>query len=132
MCGDGAMYAWGRNTAGELGLGQWSHAQVSPARVGSFDGHPAVRALAIGHDHTLYADADGGLWSCGSNEHGQLGLATPLPSQYAHSETTQRTVQQEGSVPVMVMKRQIDSRVCPPLLLWQCMRELASRQRRAL
>lgn len=114
MYGDGTVYAWGRNTSGELGLGHWSHTQPSPARTDAFEGHPAVRTLAIGHDHTLFADADGGMWTCGSNEHGQLGLGTPLPSQYAQAEPAQRAQQAQASVPVMIMKRQIDSRVRRP------------------
>ena len=106
----GAVHVWGRNASGELGLGQWAHSAKHPTRAIAFDGHGAVRHVAFGHHHALFSDQAGGLWAAGSNACGQLGAGTPLPPQHEQPAESP-TKDARGSVPVMVMKRHIDSRV---------------------
>ena len=68
---DGTLWAWGDNQNGELGLGAWSEAVLSPTQVGSDADWAAV---ACGDEHTLALKQDGTLWAWGSNWYGQLGL----------------------------------------------------------
>jgi uncharacterized protein YjdB/alpha-tubulin suppressor-like RCC1 family protein len=67
---DGSLWAWGRNSNGQLGLGDRETRRV-PTRVGA-DGDWA--AVGAGWSYTLALKADGSLWAWGNNEHGQLGL----------------------------------------------------------
>ncbi|QKG54960.1 RCC1 domain-containing protein [Hymenobacter sp. BRD67] len=69
---DGSLWAWGRNDAGQLGLGSTSD-QTSPQRVGTATNWTSV---AAGITHTLAVRADGSLWAWGRNDAGQLGLGS--------------------------------------------------------
>ena len=64
---DGTLWAWGSNTAGQLGNGSLD-SQSSPLPVGS-----GYRAVAAGFDHTVALKVDGTLWAWGSNLYGQVG-----------------------------------------------------------
>ena len=87
---NGALYAWGDNTNGQLGLGDTS-AESTPTRVGTSSGWLDV-ACGSGRDgaHTVAVKEDGvsgqgTLWAWGDNEVGQLGLgdrtSTLVPTQ---------------------------------------------------
>jgi hypothetical protein len=67
---DGALWCWGENRAGELGLGDGVGAQVYPRRVGD----DAWRAVAAGQDLTCAIDGDGRAHCWGANDSGQLGI----------------------------------------------------------
>ncbi|QKG54962.1 RCC1-like domain-containing protein [Hymenobacter sp. BRD67] len=69
---DGSLWAWGRNDAGQLGLGSTSD-QTSPQRVGTAT---TWVSAAAGTSHTVAVRADGTLWAWGNNDAGQLGLGT--------------------------------------------------------
>ncbi|MCC2548199.1 hypothetical protein LJY25_17245 [Hymenobacter sp. BT175] len=72
---DGALYAWGRNNAGQLGLGTISNAQPLPVPLAA----PAGRQWAQvsgGQSHTLAVCTDGSLHSWGLNSSGELGNGT--------------------------------------------------------
>jgi hypothetical protein len=67
----GALYCWGSNAHGELGLGDQA-GRSAPALV---PGLPPIADLSAGASWTLARVAqDGTLRSWGSNSHGQLGL----------------------------------------------------------
>jgi alpha-tubulin suppressor-like RCC1 family protein len=68
---DGSLWAWGSNGFGELGLGSTSGSVLEPMQVGNSTGWAAV---SCGGNHTAFIKADGGLWACGANGYGQLGL----------------------------------------------------------
>lgn len=71
----GALYCWGRNTRGELGLPESAAGQIRSAqRVGSADDWAQV---AAGQNHTLRRD--GSFWCWGDNQSGQLGLGDAGP-----------------------------------------------------
>lgn len=72
---DGALYTWGRNNRGQLGLGAGVTAdQKLPQKVPAFEG---VASMAFNQNQSLALKADGTVWSWGENAQGQLGLGTP-------------------------------------------------------
>lgn len=65
----GALYCWGRNREGQLGLGDMTTREV-PTRVGLDEDW---RRIAVGRFHTCGVRANG-LYCWGDNRQGQLGL----------------------------------------------------------
>ncbi len=80
---DGSLWAWGRNTAGQLGSATnngTDTANPTPTRVGT----DLYTQLAAGAQHSLALRPDGSLWAWGNNLYGQLGstannAANPTP-----------------------------------------------------
>ena len=70
LSAEGAVYAWGRNERGQLGLGDTRN-RYQPALV---PGLPPVAALAAGKAHSLALTACGQLWAAGDNSSGQCGV----------------------------------------------------------
>jgi serine/threonine-protein kinase len=68
---DGALYCWGKNNEGQLGLGNVQDQYVRQ-RVTGVD--PPV-SMALGFLHTCACDSAGRLWCWGRNLEGQLGVA---------------------------------------------------------
>ncbi|SCU70779.1 regulator of chromatin condensation, putative [Trypanosoma equiperdum] len=67
------VYGWGLNENGQLGMGRGSPACVSvPTRIPFFDGKN-TKDIVCGAYHT-FAWTEDGLYACGKNEDGQLGL----------------------------------------------------------
>ena len=74
---DGAVFAWGDDTYGQLGIGSTTSSNV-PARIPSLG---SVVSIAAGERHGLAFDANGTTWAWGQNLHGELGTnAEPRPS----------------------------------------------------
>lgn len=72
---DGQVYGWGRNTFGQLGLGPDAPPRIAaPVRLPLPEGAAPVRHIAAGSEFSLVVGADGGLYVCGWNEHGNLGV----------------------------------------------------------
>ena len=69
---DGTLWAWGRNTLGEVGNGN-NEAQVVAIQIGTATNWKSVSA---GEEHTVALKTDGTLWSWGYNGQGQLGDGT--------------------------------------------------------
>ena len=68
----GALYCWGDNLAGELGLGHSSMPVPTPTRVGTATNWQKV---AAGTEHTCAVNAAKELYCWGRNNYGQLGLS---------------------------------------------------------
>lgn len=72
LLSDGAVYAWGRNGNGQLGLGD-QLSRTAPTRVAL--PRPAV-SIAAGRDFSVAVLDDGRIYAWGFNGSGQLGLGT--------------------------------------------------------
>jgi alpha-tubulin suppressor-like RCC1 family protein len=70
--GDGTVWAWGVNSAGQLGDGTWA-STGSPARVGLLG---RLTAVSAGDDHTVALRNDGTVRAWGRDGYGQLGIRT--------------------------------------------------------
>jgi hypothetical protein len=78
---DGALFAFGANDSGQLGVGSPAEDVTESAppvrsRVGSDSA--AVVAVAAGLLHSLAVTSDGRLYSCGASAFNELGHGTPL------------------------------------------------------
>jgi alpha-tubulin suppressor-like RCC1 family protein len=69
--GAGALYAWGSNYVGQLGIGSASFRPM-PAQIGT----DPWAAIANGEFHAVAIKTDGTLWAWGHNNVGQLGDGT--------------------------------------------------------
>jgi len=75
---DGAVWAWGDNSSGQLGDGTTTN-RVTPVQVlgpGGVGFLTDVAAIAAGQLHSLALKADGAVWAWGFNSSGQLGDGT--------------------------------------------------------
>ncbi|OGA38117.1 MAG: hypothetical protein A3G26_01175, partial [Betaproteobacteria bacterium RIFCSPLOWO2_12_FULL_65_110] len=66
---DGTLWAWGNNSAGQLGDGTFT-SRSDPVRIGS-----GYAAVAAGNRFSLAIKTDGTLWAWGSNFYGELGIS---------------------------------------------------------
>ncbi|UIZ23038.1 hypothetical protein KXD40_003811 [Peronospora effusa] len=73
---DGAVYTFGRNDYGQLGLGHKLH-MFRPTVVKSLS-RMRITQVACGCYHTLALSDDGKVFPFGRNNHGQLGLETSV------------------------------------------------------
>jgi alpha-tubulin suppressor-like RCC1 family protein len=71
---DGALYCWGANFNGQVGIGTTSGAEASPRRVNAPDTFTAVSA---GASTSCAIRSDGTLWCWGANESGEIGNGAP-------------------------------------------------------
>jgi alpha-tubulin suppressor-like RCC1 family protein len=69
---DGALWAWGQNSDGQLGDGTLT-SRATPVQVAALSN---VETAAGGGYHTLAVTADGTVWAWGENGYGQLGDGT--------------------------------------------------------
>ncbi|TDH65060.1 uncharacterized protein CCR75_002142 [Bremia lactucae] len=68
----GELYTFGMNDCGQLGLDHTQH-QSTPQLAKSLEGME-VAMVACGLYHTIICTAAGGLYACGKNDYGQLGM----------------------------------------------------------
>jgi len=68
---DGTMWAWGRNTYGQLGDNTNGNDRSTPRQ--EFTSSTNWRQVAAGYRHTVAIKTDGTLWAWGRNSEGQLG-----------------------------------------------------------
>ncbi|XP_050536005.1 probable E3 ubiquitin-protein ligase HERC4 isoform X1 [Daktulosphaira vitifoliae] len=72
------MFSWGNTVNGELGLGGIEDNHIlSPTEITNFKDVCNIKSVACGKNHTLALTEDGKLYSCGSNDFGQLGHNGP-------------------------------------------------------
>jgi len=83
---DGTLWAWGNNTAGQLGLPATTASTTRPTQVGTATDWLMV---AAGEAHSLALKADGTLWAWGNNRSGQLGNTTNLGTDDPNPTPTQ-------------------------------------------
>lgn len=69
LAGDAALWGWGQNFSGQLGLGD----ALDRSEPTAVPGLPPVRAVAAGLAHGVVLDADGHVWAWGLNSFGPLG-----------------------------------------------------------
>jgi len=71
----GELWAWGKNSNGQLGIVGLEPVQIEPTLVGAKDvfGGSPVHMAACGYEHTLIVTEEGTLWTCGQGENGALG-----------------------------------------------------------
>jgi alpha-tubulin suppressor-like RCC1 family protein len=69
---DGTVWAWGWNSNGELGNGEYTHSNT-PVQV---SGLTDVQAITAGAYHSLALKTDGTVWAWGADGVGQLGDGT--------------------------------------------------------
>ncbi|CAN9498636.1 unnamed protein product [Ophioblennius macclurei] len=67
----GAVYAWGRNDVGQLGLGDGAD-RTAPTAVRSLDGKRTTE-VGCGLEHAAALTEDGAVFTFGGGRHGQLG-----------------------------------------------------------
>ena len=65
----GKLYAWGKNTQGQLGDGKFAQ-RSKPTKIGNYTDWAAI---AAGGEHSLGLKKDGRLYAWGQNTKGQLG-----------------------------------------------------------
>jgi alpha-tubulin suppressor-like RCC1 family protein len=82
---DGTLWAWGRNTEGQLGDGTTDDRTI-PTQIGCASNWSRV---TTGVSHTIALRDDGTLWAWGANDSGQLGDGTTdfriIPTQVGNS-----------------------------------------------
>lgn len=74
-----AVFSWGNNASGQLGLGFVSSQERSPLLLSVLG---TVKALSAGADHTLAIRNDSTLWAFGANQDGQLGDGTTVHREF--------------------------------------------------
>ena len=72
----GIPYTWGRGTHGRLGLGHCRGLFVPRYMPEFYDKVINVVQVSAGRKHTGFLTKDGDVYTCGSNEFGQLGFFT--------------------------------------------------------
>ena len=87
---NGTLWCWGKNTAGQLGLGHTDR-QTRPAQVGSFDDWFRI---AAGRDHVCGLRDGGSLYCWGNNSSGQIAISPTVQSQAALPQALGRTYRQ--------------------------------------
>ncbi|XP_032886513.1 probable E3 ubiquitin-protein ligase HERC3 [Amblyraja radiata] len=73
LCKDGQVFAWGKNTNGQLGVGEAVGTTHSPQHVTALAGIPLAQ-IAAGGSHTIAVSLSGTVFAWGANHRGQLGL----------------------------------------------------------
>eukprot|EP00958_Prasinococcus_capsulatus_P017762 scaffold2033_cov367-Prasinococcus_capsulatus_cf.AAC.7 len=96
----GALYSWGSNARGQLGVGLHVPSSAEPMLVqGSVTGIRFAH-VAAGAEHSLACAKSGELYAWGSNQWGQLGLGDlenrPTPNAILHQFSKSRVVRISG------------------------------------
>ncbi|XP_039277120.1 probable E3 ubiquitin-protein ligase HERC4 isoform X2 [Nilaparvata lugens] len=72
-----SMFCWGNTTNGELGLGGIEDQHILVPRELNFKEANKVHYVACGKSHSVLITESGQIFSCGSNDFGQLGHSKP-------------------------------------------------------
>ena len=82
---NGTLWAWGNNSFGQLGQGNYTH-RSSPIQIGASSNWSQI---SCGYQHNLALQSDGSMWGWGANTYGQVGDASP-PSPFTTVTDTTR------------------------------------------
>jgi alpha-tubulin suppressor-like RCC1 family protein len=91
---DGTIWAWGRNTYGNLGDGTVIN-RFTPVQMLDISN---ATILAAGTNFSLLVKGDGSFWGCGRNASGQLGDGTNLQRNTVVQATTLCPVKQPSGI----------------------------------
>ena len=76
LTNDGKVYSYGDNVYGQLGRTlDTANPQTTPSIISTLNSF-TISAIACGGSHTVFLTNDGKVYSCGLNNHGQLGQST--------------------------------------------------------
>lgn len=71
------VFGWGRSNDGQLSIGASEETSIlSPKEVSRLQ-ELDIKEISCGEKHTLVVTRDGELYTCGSNEYGELGHSKP-------------------------------------------------------
>ena len=76
---DGAVYCWGKNTEGQLGLLGGGNIE-EPVKLVIMEGI-FCKMVACGENHSLILSMAGEVYSCGQDENGKLGHTLMMPGE---------------------------------------------------
>ena len=76
---DGAVYCWGKNTEGQLGLLGGGRIE-EPVKLEIMEGI-FCNMVACGENHALILSMAGEVYSCGQDENGKLGHTLMMPGE---------------------------------------------------
>ena len=68
----GEIFSCGHNQSGQCGLGHFNEIQIKPRLIP--DAPENIVQFVCGHDHNLFLDSEGNVYSVGENYYGSLGL----------------------------------------------------------
>jgi hypothetical protein len=85
---DQTVWCWGKNTTGQLGVGDDTDSLV-PEWVRTL---PPATDVSAGHDHTCAVDTAHNVWCWGNNAFGQLGNGTSLCLAFRPRRSPRATV----------------------------------------
>lgn len=92
---NGQLWAWGRNSSGQLGRGNTTTPQTTPIQIGSFTNWKQVNAQFMGN-HSLGVRISGESYGWGANNSSKLGDGTTTqrnsPVQIGSATTWNKTV----------------------------------------
>ncbi|MBQ9985819.1 MAG: hypothetical protein IJP38_05880 [Oscillospiraceae bacterium] len=86
---DGAVYAWGDNTYGQLGNNSTTQSSVAVRVVGANnEGYlSGIKSISVGNSHVLALKINGEVYGWGDNTYGQIGDGTNVNRLYPVSVT---------------------------------------------
>jgi uncharacterized repeat protein (TIGR01451 family) len=74
---DGTVWTWGKNSSGELGIGQTDNSKHPlPVQVNALNN---ISSISAGSYHAFATRADGTVWAWGNNFYGALGTGANTP-----------------------------------------------------
>lgn len=71
VCRSGAVFGWGKNICGQLGLND-ELVRTYPTQLRTMRSL-GVRYISCGDDFSVFLTSDGGVFTCGAGTYGQLG-----------------------------------------------------------
>ena len=88
---DDTMFGWGNSHFGQLGVASPTEDGIDSPKEISVLSKKNMTKISCGMQHSLFVTSSGELYSCGSNEHGQLGhnLSGYKPGIYLLKSWTQ-------------------------------------------
>lgn len=73
LCEDGSVFSWGSNVTGHLGQGDVEKCKVPTQINPAYFGNRKIIGIRYKHFYAVFLAEDGTVFSCGSNDSGELG-----------------------------------------------------------